>query len=1229
MANNDPNNPSNNAQRKQIEAQFRALQNALSQIYDMQDDLVNAMSNLDSTGRKVNVTLRRNRKLFDDVEDTLDTFNESYKDYNDLAKALKNFVGLKLNPKSINALMNILRETGMTVRELQDSLKTNARYLQGDLLELHNDIKDLKDTELELIEDVHKSLDNTHKMAMKHGQDFAEYQANLASSHQKLSTALNRIASRKPLAGMKLDPQAAASNLKKILQSGHDKLANMKSEFGIDSGTITRAAAELQESYNKVSDWEAEIARIMSDGAYANTKAGQKQLKRYTQAVAKETVAAHMKINKIEEMGEHNRELVKAASGGYAALLDLAEDTHVEFQRGVNAFRSGDFVEALSAFASAKKKAAFTGAAGSVAAKATGGAGGAAMGVVGMLGKFTLAINAIGAIIGLLVQARDQAADMNKQLVGIYGLSDMGIDMQVDGAGEISQKLLQARNEVMGQMGEMFKFGVDSSEVMEALDAMEKAGITRQRIIKEGATLKDAMEGVFTYSKAFGKSYGEMGSLMGKFAYELNMGIGTTEAKFAEIQKNWLGTRLSIDDFVSSIEETTFENAIYGNRMSEVTRLMGLTGKNALLGGKQLLDAQKQFTSAIDNMDVGLFRAQIESMGTGNYTAFLKKQAGHLQTQLSQVPDQLSEEAMSLKRRISTINLIVEKIGKGSASMQDYKRAALMASEQGQADLFLQFMKNYLIKNEGVREDAFNRMDINGIMEKYASRLIPIFFEGNEENYRKVQTLLAGVKGTNGQVFGSVNALQQAFDANQVEIEDMTKRNKKNIDSAITAGALMVNSEKLRKIAGEQILHKISYATERIETLLLRILGMDNKQKNKEGFEQSISNANEQDVGSVKYQENMKDAVTKFFDFATDSRTTEEEVKKAWDKMTPDQKKIAAEVGQGNFKSLDKINFSKEDKENLATKGTEALRKLPQSERDKALETAGTGGKGATKAPITPKLAGLLDDRAATNLRSGGKLSAAEIAFSKQFSQSQGMKEQATLSPYLGKGMEFGFDAKKNKGDVMGEFPVAGEGYEVKSPFDGKIVKAGNREVQIQASGKGKSYTFKMLGLTPLPDLNGSIKKGDLVGRAMGTVGLSVWDSKGNKVNIGPGEALAQMGLLNIDNASKAAAAEQEKLLKQAATPAAPAKPDLTNPNAPKEEVQTETGMAAVGPTAVEGVFNPFVNITGDTTQNTYESTKETIINLKGVPLNQITTAAAKEAARIVYGHLSTERTTQ
>ena len=1209
------------------------LQRQLQRIVVMYDEATELLDKIDGSGKQFRNKINRNRKIFDEARDVLDEFSETSDSYSDLAKSLKQFVGLKFEPKSINAMMAILKETGLTVKDLKKHLAANAKYLRGDLKALHADLEKVGDAEAELIDNISKSIDNTHKMALRHGQDLQGYSEKLSRNYKELGAALNKVSSNKPFRNLKMDPQAAAANLKKVQSQALDKLADIKADFGFDSGTISQAMEEIQDGYNKISEYEAKIAEIVASGINANSKDSQRAIKRYVDSIAKETVKAHNKVNKLEEMGKANRDLVTAASRGYAGMLDLVEDTHQEFQRGMDSLKAGNFVEALTAFANSKKKAKFTGAVGAVAAKATGGPGGAAMGAIGMLGKLTGFINILGIIIKLLVDARNQAADMNKQLSEIYGLSDMGIDLKSDGYTDIKSKLEKTRNEIFGEFGNSLKFGVDSEEVMEALGALRQAGVTRSRIQKEGLNLREATDGVFAYAKIFGKSYGEMGNLMGKFAYDMSMGIQDTEQKFADIEMNWKETRLSIDDFTSTLTEITDANAIYGNRTSEVTRLLGLTGKNALLGGKQLLDAQKQFTGAIDNMDLGKFTAMSEMMGKGAFTGQLQEMLSNLQKHYNGLTDQQSQEGKDYLRRINILKASLSDLEKGQLSMQGLQRAALQGTEQDKGAFFLSMVKNYLMKTTDATASYFENNSIDSVFQKYQREITAFFFDGNQKNFDQQAKFLAGIQDKSGKADLTFDALMGIVRENQFSTNDLADINKKNLQTAATAASQMINSDKLFKIMSEQLLSKLYGTVSRIEDFIVKLLGLDDKNKNKENFGTNLQQANEEDAGSEKYQEKLRDALDSFFKFAADDRTSPKEVEEAFKKLTPEQQKAAWDIRSGNFKSLDKLNISKEQKENMVSKGVTGMAKLPKQVQDDLNKATGMGGGGspAKRAPITAKLGGMLDEKASNNLARGGKLTAEEIAFARHHSQAQGMGEQAIVNPYLGSGMEFSVDAARNA-DIMKEVGTY-DGYMVKSDMKGTIAGVGGTYVDVTAKGNGKAYNFRFTGIKPEPNIKQGepVDAGELIGRTRTNYGISVFDTKGNKLGIGVGKALSELGILKVSDADKKDAQAQAELLKKAAQPAAP--PAAAPPPAATQQPQvvTEEGGGMAGgeiQTAEAEAPNPYAlsNINPpNPVQLSYNTETTTEVRLNGIPEGSIKQVAEKATINILNKWMTSE----
>ena len=315
-------------------------------------------------------------------------------------------------------------------------------------------------------------------------------------------------------------------------------------------------------------------------------------------------------------------------------------------------------------------------------------------------------------------------------------------------------------------------------------------------------------------------------------------------------------------------------------------------------------------------------------------------------------------------------------------------------------------------------------------------------------------------------------------------------------------------------------------------------MGLDKKGEAKRGVDQSIDQAGKSDPKSKLYQEYFKNALENFIALSKDARATPDEIKAAWSKFTPEMQESVAKITQGDLSPLDKLDLDTDKKAALVTESKGAVNKLPKEQLDTFNNTtapkaaASSSGAGVGKYNLSSGVASMVDSRGRENIQAYGKVDAEELAFGQQYMQAQGVQSGGVFSPALNNGKGFSMNLADNSHKWSKDKPT-----NAVSAFAAGIVKktTGN-SIDILTSNRGKSFIFRYNNITPQQYQPGTkIVEGMAVGyrgtEASRTAeSIQVLDANGKKLNINPGKALAQLGLLDVSKATREAADKQNAM---------------------------------------------------------------------------------------------------
>ena len=781
-------------------------QKAMAEIQKQSQTIFKAMARLkevlessgmdDGSFGKYIDNLKKGQKDFDQAYKGAEkSYKKAFKtasQFSDLAERMSKVSDIKLSGKNLEFILKYLKKTKISVAQLSDKLDNSLEKLDDDLECVAGTLRTLDDEQKKLIDELAGNLDDTTDAVDGLSNSLVDLVGNVTAEYGKLSKALTKTPQIN-FGGIKTDAKTAVQNLKSVQKTLDKQLHEMKIDIGFDSNTYYKTMGEMKDSADKIDAYETEITDILAGNSKYRGVAAHNRMKALTTSAAKEVALSQQKLMKIQEAADSHKEIIDISSGGYLALARAAEEEAELIQKGFDALKSGSLAGAFTAFKDAHKK----GQQKNAAAKIMGQDSGNSKGLVALMSGFGMLTGFIGAmalLVKLFLQARDHVVEVNKGLVEGAGLAGMGIKVTSETSfNDIEKKFAAARDEITNFKG-MFDFGATQGEVVNVLKALAQNGQTQEKIRAAGLNLKDATKGAFTYSQAWGKSADEVATLQGKMASNLNMSLERTESQFADITEKWQGSKISIDDFLSTVDDITTENAIFGNRITEVTKLLGQTGKNALLGSKQAISATKSMADWLDKLDRSAMASMVERVGDKHIKSESDKQMSELKGTLDKIPDKSSAEAKGLQDRMDMIDSFWAAYASGNATARDFKSLLAQLSIPRQDKFRVDILKDIAMKAEGATSEAMGKVNISKILAGGAGReQFKILFSMDD---KQVEEFRKSHIGTFDQVSDKLGAVDTSIGADKKAVENANK-------AAKYASSLQLTTDKALQIMQE------------------------------------------------------------------------------------------------------------------------------------------------------------------------------------------------------------------------------------------------------------------------------------------------------------------------------------------------------------------------------------------------------------------------------------------
>lgn len=806
----------------------KEIQKSISQVFK-------ALYHLKDTAGKLGIA-----DMFDDMTDSLrkntDRFNRTLKraekdhkkgfklteQCTEIADKIAGVTKIKMTGKNLEFLLKYLTKTKLTVEKLSGVLAADFENLEPDLKCLTTTLQDLTEEEAELLNDLAHNLDDAADSFDGMGSSLSGMVEKFTDQYAKLSDHLKNTP-QISMGGIQTDAMNAVRNLKSVQQSLMKDLVNKKVELGVDSGTFTHALGQIKDSYRIIEDSEAVISDLLANRTEANAKYTDQQIQKQTDRAAKEVAITQRRITEMEENAEAHREVMDIASSGYLALAQASQESSDLLKEAFDSMKSGDLVSALKAYKDSRKMKAKVSAASSIMSQESEGSR-IMVTMASAFGKMSMAVGMVAMLVQLFIAARDHAVSLNKKFVEGAGLIGMGVKVNANtSTADITKVFDKARDGLVALDGSMFDFGATQDEKQEVLNALAKQGQTTVALQKQGLDYNQAVKGAFTYSQMWGKSHTEVADLMGKMSMNLNMSMERTESQFGAITESWQGSKLSIDDFISTVDDITTENAIFGNRIDEVTNLLGITGKNALLGSKQAIDAQKKFSDMFSKFSPDKMASLIEQVGVDEVKKMSQDQVNELKQKLAKLPDQTSDEAKGLKERIGIIDRTWKAYEAGGDSMQLRKLLPQFSMKRQQGFMFKAMLKT-AANSHNITEEAMSKMDISEVFGTLFDTAQLRAEMGDEEFllFEKYLIGLAPATGKVGELVKNLDALDTKMGADAAAV-------KRNNDAANKAARLQIDTDKALQIMQEALLTKLYGKMSGIETLIGNTVGLITK----------------------------------------------------------------------------------------------------------------------------------------------------------------------------------------------------------------------------------------------------------------------------------------------------------------------------------------------------------------------------------------------------------------
>lgn len=1057
---------------------------------------------------------------------------EKAEDYDEFSNTVASFSqilrgqGMRMTSKQLGKLVILLSQTGASIEELASCLEDNLSNLDTDLSAIHSEINRLDGA-------AKATINTIAERARKAAGNIDQANANISGMIDNATTKAERLnktaeAIKKQLKSsdvFKTDPRKVASDLKAINNLTEKEFNDFAVKFGLDPESKTDLQARLGEISATMESDSLDIADMMEEMAKDSSKDHTEAINQKLASMAKEAAESKKHLAKITETAQEQREVVRVASEGFFGLAESAQKASDSFRDGLSDLQRLDFSSARSSFTAAVKQLRVLHNAGKAVSAEAG------PGMLGTLASFARGITllagagmALLAFLALLNKARDQAVELNKTLISAGGLVGLGLNMKADiSPQQIRDKLTEVRDDIISFGTSAFDYAVDSKEVAQVLEDLGKQGVLISELKQGGANAREAIKGVFTYARLLGKSDSEMAGIMGEMATSLNLSMDQVESRFADLTNRWQGSRISIDQFISTVQEISSQHNIYGDYMNETSKLLEKTGKNALLTSEQALEATKAGANVLDSMDDAAIRALVESAGGGNAKEYmanqLKKRAANLEAEIAQAKAKGGTNVEALTKNLNEVNAFIKSTTESNAQNIDFTAAYhKLGVGQKVAGVFRQAQNNLHMTDAELASIQMKDLRSSG---EYGFKMRNAVGR-SEENWNSLVALAESMQeGNKGNALDVIEALNNSNNL----IGDMTDQVDANNKKAKDASVNLLTSEKAMAIATEGLLSKLYGIVNIIEGYVEKIAnfmgGQSDAQKTADAAQKAASEADMTGgSGTVSTQassEATKDTIGQLDKLLTDKTVSEEKFKENWEKLPAGVQKSIEQIASGNTKSISAGNFSEEQIKDLVVKSAGIVKKA---------ESAGAKSKTTNQ---TVKAPASLESIEAVK-RSGASAEMLKAAAGKGLTTADISNAELDMSKRLQK-------ASTGKADNLTTYTQkgtrttvdVGDTSQVFSPVAGKVLGASKYGIQIQPtnkSGDGKKYTLFMntRDFVSAKNAGDILKAGDEVGKAPKGFKVVYAAFQGDGKEIGISALLnaigqtkeSQKGLLNV-----------------------------------------------------------------------------------------------------------------
>lgn len=628
---------------------FRDYQQRLGSYEDFKQFFVLFLRDLDQRRDKLD-------DLDKDIEERVRNIQRNMRGIGELNDALNDMSKVTLDGKNLEKIVKILDKFDNSIDKVISTLQDNTAVLEDDAKALLDALVSLDDTQKLVIQNMARNTKLLSGEVMAAGTLTADVLETQTRAYNNLLSSLNAIRqSNQNIANAKLNAKEINRGVKAVIKQINQEISDMSFDMGLDSESVNEAVFIMQDLQRKVTEHEATIAGIQASGQNMTEEALKESMDKANSELLIQVKYSRKKLQIFKEAAEIERAAIEISSKGYGELASAAKQASDAMASGLSSLRSGDLVSAFESFKESRRISSSVAKAAKANTEGSTGFMKFLNQIVEVFTKFSVFSSIIMGVVQVLLEARDRTMDLNKQISEVSGLAGMGIDLEgtVD-PSKMTDTFFKYRDQIIGESKNLFNFPLTVDEKVEIVKGLGQFVNLQDQAGKDGQSLESAIHSVATYSGMLGMSTSEVSEQMGRMYTMMGTGMDKVSLIFADLTRNWQGTRMGIGDFMEGVSSITTETPQFGNRMVMVSKMMNVVAKNGRLGGKYAMESVKSLFSLGEKLDRGRM-AQVESsMGTEGLVAFARKELQLLQSELDKETDDKAKE--NLKLRMSQIN---------------------------------------------------------------------------------------------------------------------------------------------------------------------------------------------------------------------------------------------------------------------------------------------------------------------------------------------------------------------------------------------------------------------------------------------------------------------------------------------------------------------------------------------------------------------------------------------